>query len=107
MKTNSKKSTRRKNNHFKPYIKLPKRMLDLHGVLERTSFAINRACEIEIAHQDLTPSQAGILRHLEMHGGSLKMKEIPGLILRQPHSVFTLIKRMTAQGLVEKVKRNR
>ena len=39
-----------------------------------------------------------------MHGGSLKMKEIPGLILRQPHSVYTLIKRMTTQGLVEKIK---
>ena len=54
MKTNNRKLISRKENHFKLYVKLPKRMLELQHILEVTSFAINRACEIELDRQGLT-----------------------------------------------------
>ena len=77
---------------------------DLWVLLEQSSFAVARARDLELNHYGLTPAQASVLYTLEKNNGQATQAEISQYTMRQPHSVSTLLNRMTALGLVKKVR---
>jgi DNA-binding MarR family transcriptional regulator len=78
--------------------------IKLWELFDRTSFAIARLRELELAQFGLTLEQAAILTILRRGGGVTIAKEIEHLTMRQHHSITTLINRMIKAGLVNKEK---
>ena len=75
------------------------------GVLfERTRSAHSRMRELELAQYGLTPEQAAILHTLQSKGGSTTIEELANTIIRQYHSVASIVNRMVKIGLVKKRK---
>ena len=77
---------------------------ELGVLLERARSVYARMRELEIAQYGLTPEQAAILHVLLTKGGSAANDEIANTIVRQYHSVASIVSRMAKQGLVKKEK---
>ncbi len=73
---------------------------DLWILFDRVGFAISRMREIELSQFGLTLPQASILHALQTHAGSMTLPEVEDFTMRQPHSIFMLIKRMVKIGLI-------
>jgi DNA-binding MarR family transcriptional regulator len=78
---------------------------DLGVLLERTRSAFSRMRELELAQHNLTPEQTAILHTIISKGGSATCEEIASDIIRQYHSVTTIVNRMLKIGLVRKEKK--
>ena len=75
------------------------------GVLfERARSAYSRVRELELAQFGLSPEQAAILHTLQSKGSFATCEEIANMIIRQYHSVTSIVNRMEKNGLVEKIK---
>jgi DNA-binding MarR family transcriptional regulator len=77
---------------------------DLWILFDRVGFAISRLREIELAQFGLTLPQSAILDALQTHHGSMAIPELKEYTMRQPHSIFMLLKRMVKMGLIEQPK---
>jgi DNA-binding MarR family transcriptional regulator len=77
---------------------------ELGVLLNRAKSAYGRARELELAQFGLTLEQGAILHVLQSKGGSATNDEIANLIIRQYHSVASMVNRMAKIGLVKKVK---
>ena len=73
-------------------------------LFSQTCDTISRARKIELAQYRITSIQASVLFMLLLKGNGVTISEISKWILREPHSVLTLINRMANNGLVQKVK---
>jgi DNA-binding MarR family transcriptional regulator len=91
--------TNRKNNSATPVTNY-----DLWILFDRVSFAISRLREIELAQCGLTLPQSAILTALQTQHGSMAISELKEYTMRQPHSIFMLLKRMIKMGLIEQTK---
>jgi DNA-binding MarR family transcriptional regulator len=80
---------------------------ELGVLLERTRSAYSRIRELELAQFGLSPEQAAILHTLQSKGSFATSDEIANNIIRQYHSVTSIVNRMEKNGLVEKVKTKR
>jgi DNA-binding MarR family transcriptional regulator len=70
------------------------------GVLLERAYA--RMRELELAQYGISSEQAAILHTLQSQGGSATNDEIANIIIRQYHSVASIISRMEKIGLVKK-----
>jgi DNA-binding MarR family transcriptional regulator len=77
---------------------------ELGVLLERARSVYARMRELEIARFGLTAEQAAILHVLQSKGGSATNDEIANTIIRQYHSVASIVSRMAKLGLVKKEK---
>jgi DNA-binding MarR family transcriptional regulator len=80
----------------------PIREFELGVLLERARSAYSRMRELELAQYGLTPEQAAVLHVLQSKGGSSTNEELASTIIRQYHSVASLVTRMEKAGLVKK-----
>lgn len=83
---------------------LPLTDFDLGVLLERTRSVYSRMRELELAQYNITPEQAAILNTLQSKGGSVTNREISTTIIRQYHSVTSIVNRMLKIGLVRRYK---
>jgi DNA-binding MarR family transcriptional regulator len=74
----------------------------LWPLIDITRFAISRLREMELAQFGLTIEQSSILKILASLGGSSTLGELEYITMRQPHTLSTIIKRMTGLALVGK-----
>lgn len=77
---------------------------ELGVLLERTRSAYSRIRELELAQFGLSPEQTAVLHTLQSKGSFATSDEIANTIIRQYHSVTSIVNRMEKNGLVEKVK---
>ncbi len=82
----------------------PDHALDVWVLLDQTRYMIFRAREMELRQHGITPEQAAVLRLLQNNPRGVAPSEMPRLIVREPHSIYTLLSRMEKRGLVKKVK---
>jgi MarR family transcriptional regulator, organic hydroperoxide resistance regulator len=75
---------------------------DLWMLLTHARYAIYRSREKELFRLGISPEQAGILFVVQALGNNPTPSDISRFIIRQPHTVSSLIERMTAKGLVKK-----
>ena len=78
--------------------------LKLWSLFDRTSFAVSRLRELELAQLDLTIEQDSVLYIITNRGGLVTAKELEEISMRQHNSISVLIKGMVRMGLVSKVK---
>jgi DNA-binding MarR family transcriptional regulator len=74
----------------------------LWTLLDSTRFAVTRLRELELAEFGLTIERSAILKILASRGGSTTAGTLEYLTMRQPHTISTLINRMTKMGLISK-----
>jgi DNA-binding MarR family transcriptional regulator len=98
----NKKKAKAKQNPA-PVITGPADMFTAWVLLDYTRFVISRLRDVEVAEVGLTPERAAILNILNKYGSST-VTDIADAWMRQHHSVSTLINRMAAQGLIQKIK---
>ncbi len=72
-------------------------------------FAVTRRATAKARHKELsqygiTLEQAGVLYVIKHIGRKIILSEIARFILREAHTISTLIDRMVAKGLVKKIK---
>jgi DNA-binding MarR family transcriptional regulator len=91
--------TNRKNSRARPVTNY-----DLWILFDRVSFAISRLREIELTQIGLTLPQSAILSALQTQHGSMAISELKDYTMRQPHSIFMLLKRMIKMGLINQTK---
>ena len=77
---------------------------DLYVLFERARYLTFRAWEKELQRYGLSPEQAQVLFLTEALGSKATPAEMSRLLLRQPHTVSSLLERMAKKGLVKKVK---
>jgi DNA-binding MarR family transcriptional regulator len=77
---------------------------DLYLLFARSRYLTTRARERELQRYGLTPEQAQVLFVAQALGNRATPAEISRLILRQPHTVSTIVDRMQKKGLIKKVK---
>ena len=77
---------------------------DLYLLFARARYLTTRAREKELYRYGLTPEQAQVLFVAQALGNKATPAAISRLILRQPHTVSTIVDRMQKKGLVKKVK---
>ena len=77
---------------------------DLWVLLHQTRDALSRAREMELAQYKITKVQASVLFMLLTQNKKVALSDISKWILREPHSVSSLITRMEKNGLVKKIK---
>jgi DNA-binding MarR family transcriptional regulator len=77
---------------------------ELGVLIERTRSIYSRMRELELAKYGFTPEQAAVLHVLKSQGGSAANDEIAKIIVRQYHSVASIVSRMEKLGLVKKEK---
>jgi len=70
--------------------------------LDTVRFAISRLRELELDRFGLTVEQSSVLKVLVDRGSSVKSKELENVMLRQHHSISTLVNRMMKVNLVAK-----
>jgi DNA-binding MarR family transcriptional regulator len=73
-------------------------------MLDHLRYMIFRARKKELSRYNITPEQAHILYILHRNGDSITINQMMESTQRQHHSISTLINRMTAKGLVSKIK---
>jgi DNA-binding MarR family transcriptional regulator len=73
-------------------------------MLEHLRYMIFRARKKELARSNITPEQAHILYILHCNGDRITIGQMMDSTQRQHHSISTLINRMTAKGLVNKIR---
>ena len=73
-------------------------------LLLKTRRALFRTREMELYPLGITPEQCEILYILKIKKEGISQKEIARLVLKEPHSVSSIIDRMMAKGLVKKTK---
>jgi DNA-binding MarR family transcriptional regulator len=73
--------------------------------LDTVRFAISRLRELELVRFGLTVEQSSVLKVLVDRGVPVKTKELENAMLRQHHSVSTLVNRMMKVNLVAKERR--
>src|SRR4030042_3875977 len=79
---------------------------DLWVLFDQTEEVISKARDLELDQYKLTLIQAKVLFMLtNQNNGGMTLAEISKWLLREPHSVLSLINRMEKIGLVERVKR--
>ena len=78
--------------------------IDLWVLLDQTRDAISRAREMELSQYKITKVQASVLFMLLTQNGKVALSDISRWILREPHSISSLISRMEKNGLVRKIK---
>ena len=71
-------------------------------VLDTVRFAISRLRGLELDRFGLTVEQASVLKVLVEKGTFVKSKELENIMLRQHHSISTLVNRMMKVNLVAK-----
>ncbi len=79
---------------------------ELWVLLDQTEEVISRARDLELDQYKLTQIQAKVLFMLtnQDNNGGMTLAEISKWLLREPHSVLSLINRMEKIGLVRRVK---
>ncbi|MFC1962962.1 MarR family winged helix-turn-helix transcriptional regulator [Chloroflexota bacterium] len=77
---------------------------DLWLLLRRTTIVLLRIRERELRQHGISSAQRGLLSIAEELGIKATTAEIARRVLRQPHSVSSLLTRMEARGLVKRVK---
>jgi DNA-binding MarR family transcriptional regulator len=77
---------------------------DLYLLFARARYLTTRARKKELQRYGLTPEQAQVLFVAKALGNRATPAEISRLILRQPHTVSTIVDRMQKKGLVKKIK---
>jgi DNA-binding MarR family transcriptional regulator len=70
--------------------------------LDTVRFAVSRLRELELDRFGLTVEQSSVLKVLVDRGSSVKSKELENVMLRQHHSISTLVNRMMKVNLVAK-----
>jgi MarR family transcriptional regulator, organic hydroperoxide resistance regulator len=78
--------------------------LDLYFLFARARYLTFRAREKELRRYDLTPEQAQVLFTVQALDNQGTPAEISRRLVRQPHTISTLVNRMAKKGLVRKVK---
>ncbi len=78
--------------------------IDLWVLLDQTRDAIARAREMELSQYKITKVQASVLFMLLTQNKRIALSDISKWILREPHSISSLISRMERNGLVRKIK---
>ncbi len=78
--------------------------IDLWVLLDQTRDTISRAREMELSQYKITKIQASVLFMLLTQNRKIALSDISKWILREPHSISSLISRMERNGLVKKVK---
>ena len=73
-------------------------------LLLKTRRALYRSREMELNPLDITPEQCEILFIILTKKENISQKEIARLVLKEPHSVSSIIDRMVIKGLVKKTK---
>jgi len=73
-------------------------------MLDHLRYMIFKARKKELARYNITPEQAHILYILHRNSDSSTINQMMDSTQRQHHSISTLINRMTAKGLVSKIK---
>jgi len=91
----------KKSNKVTPKTNLD---FDIWVLLDQTRDIISKARELELDQYKLTRVQATVLFMLINHDRGVTLAEISKWILREPHSVSSLINRMEKTGLVKKIK---
>ena len=77
---------------------------DLWSLMDRAAFAVARLRELELARFNLTIEQASILRIIRSNERPMTIEELEDIIMRRPHSISTLVNRMTDAGLLNREK---
>ena len=77
---------------------------DLYSILLMARSLVFRAREIELEEIDMTPEQTAILFFVRIMKDRATPAEISRAVIRQPHTVSSIVDRMEKKGLVEKVK---
>lgn len=87
-------------------MKLPENDLDyeLWVLILHTRRSMRRLREKELFRYGITPERSGVLYAVHVIGERATPAEIARFLLREPHSISSLINRMEAEGLVKKVK---
>jgi DNA-binding MarR family transcriptional regulator len=70
--------------------------------LDTVRFALSRLRELELDRFGLTVEQSSVLKVLVDRGASVKSKDLENAMLRQHHSISTLVNRMMRVNLVAK-----
>lgn len=73
-------------------------------LLDRAKTTLVRMRELELAQYGLTRGQASIIHTIHVAGGSATAQEIANTIVRQYHSVVSIVSRMEKAGLVKRKK---
>lgn len=73
-------------------------------LLQVSSRALERACEVELEPLHLSPTAAGVLYLLEIAQEPMTPAKLSREMLREPHTMAMLITRMEKQGLVRRTK---
>jgi len=73
-------------------------------VLEGTSKAVDRACELELEPLGLSPTAAGVLYLLKTAEETVTPSKLSRWMFREAHTMSGLINRMEKQGLVKRAK---
>jgi DNA-binding MarR family transcriptional regulator len=77
---------------------------DLWVLFDQTRDVIAKSREIELEQYKVTRVQASVLFMLQKQNRGVTLAEISKWILREPHSVSSLINRMEKLGLVKKTR---
>lgn len=83
---------------------LNKRELDLIGLLNQTTETIFRARQKELKQYNISTSQGAVLFITKTLGEKATISEISRWLLRKPHTISEIVKRMANKGLVKKSK---
>ena len=81
-----------------------KKELDLIGLLNQTTETIFRARQKELQQYNISTSQGAVLFITKTLGEKATISEISRWLLRKPHTISEIVKRMTKKGLVRKSK---
>ena len=81
-----------------------KRELDLIGLLNQTTETIFQARQKELQQYNISTSQGAVLFITKTLGENATISEISRWLLRKPHTISEIIKRMAKKGLVRKSK---
>ena len=90
----------KKNNDERSY--LEDRDLCLWSLMDRTTYAIARTRDIELAHHKLLRVQATVLYILMYENRGVTIQEIANYDLKNHNAVLNLVSRMEKRGLVTK-----
>jgi DNA-binding MarR family transcriptional regulator len=77
---------------------------NLWVALRHTDHVLLKVRNKELNQYGISTSMAGVLRYIQTRASGATPQYISRLMLREPHSVSGILKRMEKQGLVKKVK---